>query len=512
MSSSIRYPHTTTALTHRRRPVCAAEPTGSYRTRGECPTDDADEVPADRGGRAGAPDRADTPAAIRDGLVERLPVIAEVPELAGLLTDLEVADAAMRRAVVALGRLDADFTVEQATGVGLEHWLALACRHTRLDRRTLLRTARWTVRLPAFGDGLVHGRLSWAQARTLTLTLRDLPAGHDEQADQLLASLIDGLPADADPDAIVEQLRRAIFRWQDTITPESVASVGNRLVLQPRLDGTGGTFHGDTDAVGLALLDDATAPTRDQLDHPGGITGARADNLLSRVAHTCADRDGDGGDDHTGGGLPPVQLLARLELDTALDTGRLSAELLTRLLGGRLQVTTAAARRLLDTHGTRLRTVLVDNGTVVGVGRATRTPPRWLTDTLLAIHDTCTGPVCDRPARGADIDHAAPWWPIDDRPGGATDLDQLGPLCSDTNQAKEAAGWRAHQQADGLRRWRHPRTGLTTTSIPTTWRPPGVKDPPDGHDPPGDDGPRKAHDGPPGDGRHRRDGVHDPSD
>jgi hypothetical protein len=174
--------------------------------------------------------------------------------------------------------------------------------------------------------------------------------------------------------------------------------------------------------------------------------------------------------------LPP-------ELDTALDTGRMPVELLTRLTGGKLQVTTAAARRLLDTHGTQLRTVLVDNGAIVGVGRATRIPPRWLSDTVLAIHDTCVGPVCDRPARGADLDHAAPWWPIDHRTGGTTDLDQLGPLCADTNQTKEAAGWRADQRADGLRRWRHPRTGLTTTSIPATWRPPSAR-PSDGHDPP----------------------------
>jgi hypothetical protein len=436
-------------------------------------------------------------------MMDRLPVLAELPELADALTELELADAAMRRAVVALGRLDATPSVEQTTGVGLEHWLALACRHTRLDRRTVLRAARWTVRLPALADGLVTGRLSWTQVRTLTLALRDLPAGHDPDADDLLARLIASLPEDADPDAIVDQLRQAIFRWRDAITPDDDAPVaGNRLVIQPRLDGTGGSFHGEADAMGLAILDDATAPARHQLDHPGGLAGARGDNLLTRLTHTCPDGPSNGGhagdavdgdavdgdavdDDAAGGGLPPVQLLARLELDAALDTGRLPLELLTRLLGGRLQVTTAAARRLLDTHGAGLRTVLVDNGAVVGVGRATRIPPGWLTDAVLAIHDTCTGPTCDRPARTADIDHARPWWPVDDGPPGTTDLDELGPLCAATNRTKEAAGWRADHQADGRRRWRHPRTGLTSTSIPATWRPPPTG-PPDGHEPPPD--------------------------
>jgi hypothetical protein len=472
MSSSIWKPSTTDSTTvvarpRRRREVYACEPRPTY---------DANGV---------------------DELTTRLPVLAEFPELAAALTDLAAADTATRRAIIWLGKLDEDLEVERTTGVGLEHWLALACHQTRLDRRTLLRTARWTRRLPAFAAAIETGALSWAQARTLTLVLRDLPAGHDREADQLLGQLTAALPEDADPDAIADQLRRACFRWRDELNPDHDPAPGNRLAIQPRLDGTGGTFNGEADATGLAILDDATAPRRDQLDHPGGVAGARADNLLSRLLHTCPDptdgraddQDPEGQDpagltdrDEDGraaaavgpaiGPLPDVELLARLDLDTALDTGRFPLELLTRLLGGRLQVTSAAARRLLDTHGARLRTVLVDNGTVVGVGRATRIPPGWLTEALLSIHDTCTGPVCDRPARGSDIDHARPWWPRDDRPGGNTDLDDLGPLCADTNRAKEAAGWRAQQTPDGLRRWRHPRTGLTSTSFPATWRPP----------------------------------------
>ncbi|MBS3939824.1 MAG: hypothetical protein KG028_02580 [Actinobacteria bacterium] len=80
---------------------------------------------------------------------------------------------------------------------------------------------------------------------------------------------------------------------------------------------------------------------------------------------------------------------------------------------------------------------------------------------------------CDRPARGAQIDHAAPWWPTrPDQPPGTTDLDNLGPLCATTNRAKETGGWQLTQTAAGTRTWTHPRTGLTTTTIPTTWRPP----------------------------------------
>ncbi len=202
--------------------------------------------------------------------------------------------------------------------------------------------------------------------------------------------------------------------------------------------------------------------------------------------------------------LAPPKLLVRLPFDALVDPA-VPAELLTGLVGGRLKLTSAAARRLIDRRGALLRTVVVDDdGTVLGVGRATRRPPGWLTDVVAAVHDTCTGPGCDRPARGADIDHARPWWPArpDGRPGH-TDVDNLGPLCAATNRDKEAAGWQTIQTAAGVRTWRHPRSGLTTTTIPSTWRPTG--DPrtdrtrdhdhhrhrrrPASPDPPGPDGP-----------------------
>jgi hypothetical protein len=176
--------------------------------------------------------------------------------------------------------------------------------------------------------------------------------------------------------------------------------------------------------------------------------------------------------------LPPVKLLARVELDRLLDGDRAPAELVTRLVGGQLRLSSDAARRLLDARGVELRTIVVDHGTVVGVGRQTRVPPGWLRDAAQAVHDTCTAPLCDRPARSCDLDHAVPWHPH--RPGdpsGRTDVDQLGPLCGDTNQQKEAGGWRATQTGDGRRTWTHPRTGLTITTVPATWRPPGT-DPP----------------------------------
>jgi hypothetical protein len=429
-----------------------------------------------------------------------LPVLAELPELAVVLEELVVADAAALRAVAGLAALLADEQVVTVSGVSVEEWLGIVAHHTRMDRRLLLRTARLLGRFPTLHGAVRDLQLSWSQLRGLALVLREAPSVLDAKVDGFLAQLLPHL-AGTDPDAVISQVQRAIAEWAAELTPATDEPPARSFLhLQPRLDGTGGRISGELDAVGLAIVDDATAPTRAQLDHPGGTGGARADNLLTRLTHTCTHTAGDdaeardtdsgpaaavhaadavdGSDAHdaggrAGGALPAVKLLLRCDYTELLDATRTPVDLLTRLVGGSLRLTTAAARRLLDHRGAELRTIIVDHGQVLGVGRASRVPPGWLRDATLAVHSTCTGPLCDRPALGADLDHARPWQPThpDQLPGG-TDVDNLGPLCGATNRAKEAAGWHARQHRDGRRTWTHPRTGLQITSLPTTWRPP----------------------------------------
>jgi hypothetical protein len=411
-----------------------------------------------------------------------LPVLAELPALAAVLTELTSADRALLRAAVQLCDLLADGSVETTSGVPIEHWIAIVAGYTRMDRRLLLRTCRLLRRFPALRDGVTSERLSWPQLRGLTLALRDAPTALDARLDAFLAALLTHLDGQ-EPDAVVRQVERAVTEWGHELEPTEVGAPASFLYLQPRLDGTGGRLSGEFDAVVLAVIDEATAPARDQLDHAGGVGGARADNLLTRLAHSCgaeapptdtaAERPPGRSSGHPA--LPPVRLLLRMELGALLDETRTPADLLTRLTGGRLRLSSAAARRLVEERGAELRGIVVDDiGAVVGVGRATRIAPGWLRDASLAVHDTCTGAFCEHPARDADLDHAAPWWPStpDQAPGG-TDLDNLGPLCAASNRRKERAGWRASQADDGTRIWSHPRSGLTVGTVPGTWRPPG---------------------------------------
>jgi hypothetical protein len=103
---------------------------------------------------------------------------------------------------------------------------------------------------------------------------------------------------------------------------------------------------------------------------------------------------------------------------------------------------------------------------VVGVGRTTHRPPGWLTDAIAAVYDTCTEPGCHTAARVCDNDHATRW-----ADGGRTDADNLAPLCATTNRGTDRNRWEITQHPDGTRVWHHPRTGLTTRTVPATWRP-----------------------------------------
>jgi hypothetical protein len=493
-------------------------------------------------------------------------VLGELPPFAAALEALVSADARMLEGLLALAELLDTDEVAHTTGVSVEQWLGIVARQTRMDRRLLLRLCRLLHRYPALAEGVRTARVSFAQLRGLGLVLRDAPTAIDEALDELLACLLEQLSG-ADPDVLVRQVRDAIVELSPARGVYDADPQVNRLWIQPNLARTGGRFGGDLNTLGLAILDDATAPRRNQSDHPGGIEGARAHNLLAHLTHDCpsgrehepgGDPNGNGpggdpsrdgpngsgpggdpsrdgpngsgpggdpsrdgpGDDRPGGDpsgdrpggdpsgdrpggdpsgdrpggelgmdplmacLPAPKLLLRMDLSTLLADSRLPVAVLTRLVGGQLKLSSQAARRLLDARGAQVRAIVVDQGKVVGIGRASRQPPGWLSDGVLAVHDTCTGPLCERPALGADLDHATPWWPDRlDAAYGSTDIDNLGPLCLSTNRTRQLTGWHAVQHPDGRRTWTHQRSGLSITSVPSTWRPAGWC-PPDPHPPP----------------------------
>ncbi|MBW3665824.1 MAG: hypothetical protein KY469_22295 [Actinobacteria bacterium] len=143
------------------------------------------------------------------------------------------------------------------------------------------------------------------------------------------------------------------------------------------------------------------------------------------------DGGGDGGEGDGGEGdggvagckVKPAQplVLATTTLQDLIGLTHGPGELLTTLTGGRIRITNAALRRLVDEGGAALRLIVTeDTGRAVGVGRKTRVPPGWLREASLALHPECLEPNCRRSARQCDLDHAIPWDPAgSERPAPA---------------------------------------------------------------------------------------------
>jgi hypothetical protein len=415
-----------------------------------------------------------------------LPVLAEVPELAGVLQLATDVERLHRRLIAGLLELRTSGLAEAATGVALEQWLATVVGLTGSDRRMLVTTADRLARLPNLARTYAEGGLSWSQLRAIVCKICKLPRELDAKLDSGLVGLVEATTG-LEPDELARQVGWLLdeLRREHETDPDDGGAREPWLLLQPRLDGTGGKVIGDLDAVGFAAVDTVTAPrtadltgtgpARDLLGQsadpdPGRAGRGRVSQLRAAYLTDLALRAATGAplsadDARPGAAGNGMRLLARVELGTLLGGG-LPAQLLTTLAGGRMQVDADTARQLTDRLGANLRLVVVDRGRVVGVGRTTSEPPGWLADAIAAVYDTCTEPGCDVAVRICDSDHATRW-----ADGGRTDADNLAPLCATTNRGIDRDRWEITQQPDGTRTWHHPRTGLTTRTVPATWRP-----------------------------------------
>jgi len=354
-----------------------------------------------------------------------------------------------------VGRLQVSGEDVEQTGLPADLWLTVEGRMTASDRRMLAAVAEHLTRLPLTKREATNGGLSWSQLRTIIMILIRHQIRHDEwgAVDAAVADAVGRAVAD-DPDDVVRLVEDWLWRRHpDQLEQEEADQAERRyLHLQPRLDGLGGRFHGETDATGLALLDAATTPAPDQLSDderltPVGTVGrARHDNLMARLAGGSTD----------GVGLPEVTNLVTMDYDTLVGLSGSHADMLASLAGGRLKVSGPTARRLIDDGFDARLIVLDETGQVLGVGRKRRQAPDWLREALVVRDATCTFPGCRRAGVVCQADHAIPW-----TVGGTTDINNLALVCGPHNRTKERHGWKVTGHPDGSRSWHHPRSGLT---------------------------------------------------
>jgi hypothetical protein len=198
-------------------------------------------------------------------------MLAEVPELAGLLEDLTAIDRLVVRVIDTLILAEDTSLSEAATGLPIERWLAGLAGRTRSDRQMLQTAASACRRLPGVHGAFRAGRLSWAQLRAIALRIQRLPRQHDEAIDDELVRAVGLAGRRPDPDSLLHVISQVLDAHQhpasDGERPEGAPEV-DFLAMQPRLDGSGGTLYGDFGPEGFAAIDNRLAP-----DTPD--TGAR---------------------------------------------------------------------------------------------------------------------------------------------------------------------------------------------------------------------------------------------
>jgi hypothetical protein len=514
--------HHTTATTYRHhRPVVAVvrEHAGDYHHRrdgdgaGRRDPDgdgrrDGDHDRLGRRPRSGDDTGAEGEAgpSLRDA-VRRLR--GEVEQVLAAATDRSVAGGELGALVDLLGALDlghaaaieltdhalANSLAERSAALPFDTLLALKTRATYGDRGRLQRHAQLLRTMPHLRAAVRAGQVGAAQLSAIAAEAKTIPAGQRGELDRWFG---DREWLAQDPDRIVDLVREQCDRLRpDLAEAREVRAVqGNRLALQPALDGTGtGWFAYDADSYArlAAALDAAAVPptSDDPADGPategsdpsddGRVPGRQrqlADALVGIADHYLAG---------TGGlRLDPDATGANAAVDREAVAGRWDrwagragrARTATTVVLDIAQLTDPhshlgrAARQLWATYGrppaltaagierigsdTDLSFLLVDGHTILGTTDPTPTIPRAVRRAVHARDQGCRFPSCRAPAAWCDLHHV-----IARHDGGPTTIDNLVALCRRHHTLITAGRWRLDMTPDGtvtVRRGRHRHT------------------------------------------------------
>lgn len=241
-----------------------------------------------------------------------LDILAEVPELASLLTDLRLVDRLVARCVTTLALLQETRMAEALTGVGVDAWMSIVARRTGADIRMLRTTVKVLRRVPSLRVAFASNEVSWSQVRSIVLAVHRLPHQLDDRIDAAVAEGLNGA-AEAEPDALTRAIRWMLASLDPSPTEDDqqAAEVAEYLAMQPRLDGMGGRFWGEAGPLAFAIIDTALnaeapregEPSRDgfaadRTDRPYGEAmrragAARLDRLVALLERSLAGAEDD---------------------------------------------------------------------------------------------------------------------------------------------------------------------------------------------------------------------------
>ena len=300
-------------------------------------------------------------------------------------------------------------------------WLAYKYRMSASTARAWVKAAHALPNLPQTAAAYEAGRISFDQ-----LTVALSYAKPEDDAD--LAELLPHISA-VTAAAIAKQRRRVSAREREEADRKTF------LRVVPDTSGLGSRITGwcPTD---MAATVDAALTRRAEAMGPDAETGrwAPADERKARALHELCDDDLGEHNREVGGDSTVVVVhvpVGAIRGDEDAGSATIDGEAI---------------------HDDTLQRILCDtkiehhldepDGRTVGIGRASRTPPRWLRRRVKGRdHGCCRWPGCSRPAR--HLHHMTPW-----SRGGPTNASNLLSVCWHHHHLLHEGGWEATGNAD----------------------------------------------------------------
>jgi hypothetical protein len=456
---------------------------GASRDRGPA-TDDADPGPREPDPAActcGAADGRDTTDARAVGAeVEAAPT--NVPatgvattgdredgddaqwELRELVRAVREADRWSARAVDQARRLDARRAVAEE-GMTLDAALRLHTGAARGDVSMVLTAADVLATMPVTAGLFARGVFSWGHIRALTSGARRLPATSRGALDQHLGAHVADLER-MDSDGRLGAIDDAVVlheRVRDVEDRAERDALGDRVILTPRLDGSG-TLIADLAAEGFATVADRLDEEADvPLASPSpGDTGdgmarnAREGSTEGSRSHLLAAallRIFTGANANSPGGVTRLQVI--VDVDRLTDT--VAGEIRTAVAGRPPRLVRRAIERLSCDAA---YDVIVRDGVDLLAAQRYRPEVPEATRRAVAVRDGgCRFPACQAPASWCDVHHVVPR-----EAGGHHAPRNLVLLCRRHHTVVHRAGWQQTVDDDGG--YRVERLGRSWTTWP----------------------------------------------
>lgn len=332
-------------------------------------------------------------------------------QLAALVT---AASAELLDVLVAIDR-KASWRDDGATSVTA--WTVAMLRVSFATAKEWLRVGRALDQLPHLRQAFAEGLLSWDQVRHATVFVT--PA-EDEAAAQSLP----GLSA-----AQIEEM--ATFARRRTRRDARGAKADRSFTWRKDRDTGGFRYRGFLPADEGALVNAALEQRADRIGKNPET------DLWDPQSLRCADALVD---------VCRTKVLDNPGPDPTVVVVHVEADVVDGVADGNgsvdgIPVPRDTVRRLLCDCTVEL-SVDGPDGTCVGIGRAGRTPPRWIRRRLLRRDGTCRFGGCDRPIR--HFHHIQHW-----TDGGPTDSWNLCGLCWDHHHLVHEGEWTIAGDADG---------------------------------------------------------------